>query len=110
MLYKNMKNKININTKAIEDKEKELNKLKKEYNNLKMNPNEKDTNNKSYNTNYNINTKKTWNNPIYHKTSLIGNNNDDKKKQTKKHKNRSMDTNKKTFNKVVNSDYLKKFK
>ena len=37
MLHKNIKNRINVNTKAIEDKEKELIKLKKEYNNLKIN-------------------------------------------------------------------------
>ena len=74
MLYKNIKNKMNVNTKVIEDKEKELNKLKKEYNNLKINQTEKDTNNKSYNTNYCINKKKNWNNPIHHKNenSLIG--------------------------------------
>jgi len=110
MLYKNIKNKINVNTKAIEDKEKELNKLKKEYNNLKVNVIEKDTNNKSYfNTNYNSNAKKkTWNNPIHHKngTSLIGNNTDNKKKQVRRHKNKSMDIN----DKVTNSDYLNKIK
>ena len=110
MLYKNIKNKINVNTKAIEDKEKELNKLKKEYNNLKVNVIEKDTNNKSYfNTNYNTNAKKkTWNNPIHHKngTSLIGNNTDNKKKQARRHKNKSMDIN----DKVANSNYLNKFK
>ena len=113
MLYKNIKNRINVNTKAIEDKEKELIKLKKQYNNLKINPIEKDTNNKSYNSTYNINTKKkTWNNPIHHKngTSLIGNNKDDKKKQARKHKNKSMDIDNKAFNKVVSSDYLNKFK
>ena len=113
MLYKNIKNKINVNTKAIEDKEKELIKLKKQYNNLKINPIEKDTNNKSYNATYNINTqKKTWNNPIHHKngTSLIGNNKYDKKKQVRKHKNKSMDIDNKAYNKVVSSDYLNKFK
>ena len=47
-----------VNIKVIEDKEKWLNKLKKEYNNLKINQTEKDTNNKSYNTNYYTNTKK----------------------------------------------------
>ena len=112
MLYKNIKNKINVNTKAIEDKEKELIKLKKQYNNLKINPIEKDTNNKSYNATYNINTqKKTWNNPIHHKngTSLIGNNKYDKKKQVRKHKNKSMDIDNKAYNKVVSSDYLNKF-
>lgn len=110
MLYKNIKNKINVNTKAIEDKEKELIKLKKEYNNLKVNVIEKDINNKSYfNTNYNTNAKKkTWNNPILHKngTSLIGNNNDNKKKQARRHKNKSMDIN----DKVSNSNYLNKIK
>ena len=30
MLYKNIKNKMNVNTKVIEDKKKELNKIKKE--------------------------------------------------------------------------------
>ena len=35
MIYKNIKNRINKLTKDIEDKEKELNKLKKEYNFLK---------------------------------------------------------------------------
>ena len=34
MIYKNIKNRINKLTKDIEDKEKELNKLKKEYNTL----------------------------------------------------------------------------
>ena len=80
MIYKNIKNKkkrININSKAIEEKEKELNKFKKEYNNLKINLIKKDTNNKSYNINY-----KT----IYHKnvTSLIGNNKRKNKQESTK--------------------------
>lgn len=64
LIYKNIKNRINVNTKAIENKEKELIKLKKEYNNLKTNLIEKDKKdnekyiNKSYNKNYNANTKK----------------------------------------------------
>ena len=113
MLYKNIKNKINVNTKAIEDKEKELNKLKKEYNNLKINLIEKNTNEKSYNTNYCTDIKKkTWNNPNHYKneTNLISNNNDNKKKQIRKHKNKSMDIDNKAFNKVANSNYLNKFK
>ena len=113
MLYKNIKNKINVNTKAIEDKEKELNKLKKEYNNLKINLIEKNTNEKSYNTNYCTDIKKkTWNNPNHYKneTNLISNNNDNKKKQIRKHKNKSMDIDNKAFNKVANSHYLNKFK
>ncbi len=54
--------------------------------------------------------KKTWNNPIHHKngTSLIGNNNDKKKKQTRKHKNKSIDINNKVFNQVVNTNNLNK--
>ena len=113
MLYKNIKNKINVNTKAIEDKEKELNKLKKEYNNLKINLIEKNTNEKSYNTNYCTDIKKkTWNNPNHYKneTNLISNNNDNKKNQIRKHKNKSMDIDNKAFNKVANSHYLNKFK
>jgi hypothetical protein len=113
MLYKSIKNSINVNTKAIQDKEKELNKLKKEYNNLKINLIEKNTNEKSYNTNYCTDIKKkTWNNPNHYKneTNLISNNNDNKKKQIRKHKNKSMDIDNKAFNKVANSHYLNKFK
>ena len=56
--------------------------------------------------------KKNWNNPIHHinETRLIGNNNDNKKKQTRKHKNKSKDIDNKVFNKVINPNNLNEFK
>ena len=56
--------------------------------------------------------KNTWNNIFIIKMelSLIGNNNDNKIKQTRKHKNKSIDINNKVFNKVVNTNNLKIYK
>lgn len=56
--------------------------------------------------------KNTWNNIFIIKMelSLIGNNNDNKIKQTRKHKNKSIDINNKVFNKVVNTNNLNECK